>query len=271
MRYLESKPSPRFARRIRCFWSLEDAPRSTPTSEPVLPDGCLEIVFNLADRFRRFSFTGRPERQPRTLVAGQMTQRIVIGPEGRVKLFGVRFEPAGAFTGFGFPIGGLTDQIVPGDAIWGTRESCLYEQLAEARSFASRIGIFEEFWSDRESAGRPTAHELEYAVEIIGKTSGRTRVADIARGSGWSQRRLERTCSEQLGVTPKVFARIMRFQSLLHELGSGKEHELADVAVKCGFYDQPHMNREFQAIAGTSPLEYLADHHRISDLFTGAK
>src|SRR5436190_23474652 len=111
MNYQETLPSPRLAGYVKCYWALEFNGVDASEPEPVVPDGCIEIVFNLADRFRRFYGNGDVEVQPSSLIAGQMRESILIGPSGEVRLFGVRFQPAGACAFFRFDMSDLANRI----------------------------------------------------------------------------------------------------------------------------------------------------------------
>lgn len=265
MKYQESPPSAQFAGEIKCFWAIEDAAGADNEPQPVLPDCCPEIVFNLSDRFRRFHSENNFEMQPRTLVAGQMTRGILIGPSGNVNLFGVRFHPVGAFGAFTAPMSQLTDRIENADGIWGNAESLLHEQLSAAASFQERIECFESFLHLRQAKTKQISRELAYAVGVLQNCE--TRIASLARELGWSERRLERNFNDRVGVSPKMFSRILRFQRLVKLLETDGLADLSDAAIACGYYDQPHMNREFTSFAGTSPTAFLNASHRLSEIF----
>lgn len=265
MKYQESPPSDQFAGEIKCFWAIEDDAGVDNDPQPVLPDCCPEIVFNLSERFRRFHSDNNFELQPRTLVAGQMTQGILIGPSGNVKLFGVRFHPTGLFGAFTVPMSHFTDRIENADDLWGNAEGLLHEQLSAAASFHERIECFESFLLLRQAKTKHISRELAYAVAAL--QSSETRVASLANEIGWSERRLERTFNDRVGVSPKMLSRIMRFQRLVKLLEADGLADLSDAAIACGYYDQPHMNREFASFAGTSPTSFLNASHRLSEMF----
>ncbi len=265
MRYEESPPSAQFAGEVKCFWAIENEAGEDDAPQPVLPDCCPEIVFNLSERFRRFHSEDNFELQPRTLVAGQMTRGILIGPSGNVKLFGVRFHPTGAFGAFTSPMSQFTDRIENADHLWGSAESLLHERLSEAESFQERIECFESFLLLRQAKTKQISRELAYAVAAL--QSSETRVASLARELGWSERRLERNFNDRVGVSPKMFSRIMRFQRLVKLLEADGVADLSDAAIVCGYYDQPHMNREFASFARTSPTAFLNSSHRLSEIF----
>ncbi len=175
MEYRERQPSYKLARHIKRFWSLEYDPAGVAAEpETVLPDGCPEIVFNLSDRFRRID-SGTDEIQPATLFAGQMSRNIAIQPTGAVRLFGVRFHPAGASPLGGFPMCELTDQVIGIDCALGRGGPELEAKIWEANSFEQRITTFEEFFLDRLAAQRAWRRDLE----LCGRTHRRQRRSDL--------------------------------------------------------------------------------------------
>lgn len=239
--------------------------------DPVLPDGSPEIVFNLSDRFRILRDDGSIDLQPRAILAGQMTRHITIGPSGDVDLFGVKFLPTGAYGLLGVPLRDSSDRITALSDLWAIDEPLLYERLAEANSFWERITFFENFLAARIEAARSDDLEFKFAVGRIVESKGLVRIGDLAAEIGWSERRLERRFQERVGLTPKMFARVRRFQGLLSLLDANPACDLAFAALECGYYDQPHMNREFAAFAGTSPGGYLNSDNRLSEIFVSSE
>ena len=264
MKYFESPPSVKFATVVKCYWSIE-SDDIVHEPQPVLPDGCPEIVFNLADRFNRLNFAGGVELQPRALVAGQMRMGINIQPTGKVHLFGVRFLPAGAFGFLGSPMSEFTDRIVNASEVFGSGIDSVLQRLADADTFHRRIRLFEELLESYGDRVMKSSSEFAYALDLI-SDDGKP-IASVADHLGWSERRLERAFKERVGVSPKTFSRIIRFQRLLRLLESDAGLDLAAAAIDCGYYDQPHMNRDFASFAHTSPRAFLDASHRISELF----
>jgi AraC-like DNA-binding protein len=267
MKYFESKPSPRLVQNIKCFWSIRsDVGAGGP--EPVLPDGCPEIVFNLSDRFRRIYSDGSFETQPSAIVSGQLRSGISIMSTGHVDLFGVRFHPSGAFSVLGMPLRELTDRIEALDSVIGREARQLEEMIFSARDFHDRIHLFETFCVESVnglSAGDGLAGRL---VQTIVDHRGRISVSDLRSISGFGERKLERTFQRFVGLSPKTFARIVRFQSVVRRIETVESADLLDTALDFGYYDQSHMIREFREFSGKSPVAYFEEKHRISELFT---
>ncbi len=268
MEYLESPPSPSFRNVIRHYWSLEQsAAEAGEMREPVLPDGCPEIVFNLEDRFRKFTGDSDFELQPQTLIAGQMTSRIVIGPSGRVKLFGVRFEPFGAFAIFRMPVAEFTNRIERLDSVLQHGVSAMADRLAEAESFNRRIGIFESEFLRHIDLDLIPESRFRAAARILNSCRER-RISAVASELGWSERKLERDFLKYVGLTPKMFARVSRFSAIVRALETTGPGQLLDHAHEFGYYDQSHMINEFRGFAADSPTAFYDRSHRLSELFT---
>ena len=268
MIYSESQPSADLTEYIRCFWELRYSAHDTATPEPVLPDGCPEIVFNLSDHFLRVH-NDRLERQPRVLLAGQLTHRILIRPSGSVDLFGVRLQPAGAVSVLGIPVDEVTDKIVDlGDMERNVRS--MEDRIAAALSFKERIGLVESFVRRRLRQTIAGDQAAAIATNLICRFSGSEPVSRIRRRLDISERQFERRFKRTVGIGPKMFSRIVRFQSVLRTVQTGTSTNLLDAALGSGYYDQSHLIRDFREFSGMTPADYFDRVHGISDVFTGA-
>lgn len=271
MNYRETPPSDRLAGHIKRFWSLEyDAAGDRPQAETVLPDGCPEIVFNLSDRFERIHLAGS-EIQPSTLFAGQMSRSIAIQPTGCVRLFGVRFHPAGAFPLGGFPMHELTDRIIGIEGAVGREGKELEARTWDAENFEKRIAAFEAFFLKKLAAHSGKNDDISaYAARVISRSGGLISISRLSENLGVSERRLERRFRSRVGISPKVLARIVRFQTLLGRIQKAETPGILDVSLELGYYDQSHAIRDFREFSGTTPLGYFQKTHGLSDVFTGA-
>ncbi len=269
MEYSEVAPSPCLAEFIKCFWSIEDLGSADATPEPVVPDGCLELIFNLADRFQRIHGPDNTETQPITIVAGQMRRSVLLVPTGRISLFGIRFQHAGAFPFFQFSLSELTDRIEGIDTIWGADGREIEERICTAATFAKRIAIVESIFTTRLISNKKFDSSIIEAARLIVGNDGILPIRQVAELIGISERRLEREFKQKIGVSPKLFSRIIRFQKLLKSLEGDGTEGLLDKALAFGYYDQAHMVHEFKEFAGKSPTAFIDDAHRISEVFTG--
>jgi len=268
MRYTEFRPSPFLRRYIESYWLLRDeAPSSPAAAHRIMPDGCVELIFNLADPFRRIHPDGQIETQPTVLVAGQMRSCALIKPAGRVTLLGVRFRPAGALPFFHVPLHELTDHIAESSAVLGSWVIELQERLAAALARPHWHRQLENALHGRLRQRRSSDPMIEEAVRRILASAGRVQVERLFANLGMGARQIERKFQLLVGLRPKMLARIIRFQNLL-TLAGHESQAWGAVAQHAGYYDQAHLIHDFQQFAGQPPSAFLLEQTELSAFFT---
>ncbi|NNE65338.1 MAG: AraC family transcriptional regulator [Pyrinomonadaceae bacterium] len=267
MKYREFEPSPPADKLIKCYWTLESGDEFHEELEPIVPDGCPEIVFNLSAPFRQQTHRGL-ELQPKSILVGQMKSVTNIRPSGKISLFGVRFKPAGIGPFIKDDVSTTTGFIEDLSGVFGRKGELLEERLLEAKSVIERIAVFEKTFSIEILQGDDSSATVR-ALEMIGCDPSGVRIASVASCLGISQRHLERKFKSEIGLTPKYFARIVRIQNVLLSLNDQKTGNWADVCYSHGFSDQSHLIREFRSIAGSPPQKLVEQNRSMSELFTG--
>ena len=227
MPYLEHEPSAALRPWVECFWTRSS---DTPSGEHrILPDGCADLVFDLT--------AGESE------VVGTMTRPLILPPAGPSSMIGVRFNPGRAAAFLRMPLAEITDTRVPLGAIWKGWS----DGLLERRDFRATLEIVLLRRLDPERDRR-----VDAAVARIVVAGGNVRIDPLAREIGISRQHLARQFLHHVGVSPKTFARVVRFRRLTDSLNARTEG-WADVALEHGFYDQSHLIAEFRELAGTTP------------------
>ena len=249
MRYAEYAPSPALARVADCYWILEGHGSGVP--EPIIPDGRFEIILHYGVRFDRHHVDGSIERQPRSLVVGQMLAPISVGYRGTAGVAAIRLRPAAARAVLRCSAAELTNRSVDLEDLFGSTET-LRERLAGAAGDRDRVQLLDT-WLGALVRDLP-APEVGAATAAIAATAGTASLVQVASEAGLSLRQLERRFLADVGVAPKTFARLVRLQAALRQIADGQP--LADVAHACGYYDQPHMTRDFSVLAETSPAAW---------------
>jgi AraC-like DNA-binding protein len=245
VRYSEYPAAAPFDRLVDAFWTLTSDGRTPPRDAgAILPDGAVEIVLVC-----RGTVTAPPSRRP--------LRRFVLGPSDRVRrlkyrgaidLAGVRLRPTAAAQLFGRSVPAMADRIVPLAALLPH----LDRELGSA--VVSRDSVLE--WLGRRLAchartDRSLHPPLERAAGEIRRRHGRVRIGDLARTLGISQRQLERRFAAGIGLSPKRWCRIIRFQSALQAMSAGRAW--VDLAHDLGYADQAHFSREFREFSGEPP------------------
>ncbi len=217
------------------------------------------LEFYLQDRYRIVTVaTGAEHWAPRCVLVGPSTHRTAdLKLSGSLRVFSIRFSPVGFRALFGIPARLLRDQAIAAEQALGGEIVELHEQIA-ATEPAGWESIAEHYLLKRArildvSAERRLAAQ---AAATMQRSRGMVSVAGIAAESAVSTRHMERVFQEQIGVSPKVFARLLRLDHAL-EL-AGLDSNWADVASLCGYFDQSHLGRDFRAMTGATPMEFAA-------------
>ncbi|MEU8777379.1 helix-turn-helix domain-containing protein [Streptomyces sp. NPDC048606] len=168
----------------------------------------------------------------------------------------VEFTPLGAYCLLGLPLRHLADRVVHPDEIMGRRWVVrLTERLAATPDWAGRCALLDEAIAARLADGRRPSPVVMEAWQRLRATGGRASIGELAEATGRSRRRLEILFGEQIGLPPKVLARVLRFQNAV-TLPPVPGRSLAETAALCGYYDQAHFNREFRALTGLTPTRF---------------
>ncbi|MGH9723125.1 MAG: AraC family transcriptional regulator [Bryobacteraceae bacterium] len=263
MVYREVEPSPALRGLVRCYWTLESQTPLDP--QLVVPDGSMELIFHLGDPFE-LENGAATQLQSRLLLAGQLEGPVRLRATGQVNVIGVRFLPGGAYPFLRFPLGEITGRIEELANVWRAAARELLEQLQEGVCTGRRVALVDDFLTARLADRRAPETDAAVAstIDAIVRSGGRRPVASLHRDAGLSTRQLERRFERAVGLKPKMFARVMRFQNAVR---NAPQVRAADLAVECGYYDQAHMIRDFKQFCGTTPAEYLRVSHPMSDCF----
>jgi AraC-like DNA-binding protein len=168
---------------------------------------------------------------------------------------GAAFKRGGGFPFFHLPAGELHNTQVSLDVLWGPKASELRERLLGAQTPDARFQILER--ALLEQAARFTRHRaVAFALaEFSGLPQART-IAEVTGQIGLSQRRFIQVFNDEVGLTPKLFCRVRRFQEVLYVIRRETVIDWAALAYDCGYFDQAHFIHDFRAFSGINPTAY---------------
>ncbi len=251
-------PGPPLDACIDRFWLVSDTPPHP--RERILPSGTVQLVINLSDdEIRIFdpSDPARPRRYPGAVVSGPYSNFFLIDPLVHASIIGVYFRPGRAVPFLGVPASELADAHVDLEALWGPTAAELRERLCTAATPAKRFAVLEEVLLGRLRRSRPRHGAIPVALDAFEQADSAVKVRDLARRVGLSQRRFIQLFTAEVGLTPKLYGRVRRFQRAREFVRNATEPDWAAVAVACGFFDQSHLIRDFGEFSGLSPVAYL--------------
>jgi AraC-like DNA-binding protein len=254
MNYREMAPSAAAARYVKCYWLLED---DAPSREPqrIVPDGRCELILNLARPFES-QVAGQWQRQPQSFFAGQITRPLVLRCDGPASIVGIRFHPHGAADFLGLPVCELTNTIASLESV----SLPLYRQLQgllESGSPFAALGRLDKLLGHPRGRRREELTPIAAAVHQLERTAGQQRIATLADAAGLSLRQFQRRFRDVVGISPKLFSRMQRFQRVF-QASEAPDADWVEAALKNGYFDQSHLIRDFREFAGKAPTSLLA-------------
>jgi AraC-like DNA-binding protein len=257
--YRTLSPRPPLDAWIEQLWYWQGEPRAHAW-ESVIAGAGTGLMVNLAEDALRYydgPALSQPQRTRGIALAGPSTRTIAIDAF-QPRIMGVQFRPGGALALFGHALHGMRDAHVALDELLGSQADALYERLLDASDPETALRRLHDALAARAVSALPTHPALSFALARIDAAPCTTRVLPLAAAAGVSQRRLIDLFTDAVGVTPKVYLRLVRFQQVLDRVWEvNAPVDWSEVAFEYGYSDQSHLNREFRALAGLTPTEYL--------------
>jgi AraC-like DNA-binding protein len=270
--YREFDAAPALRPFVERLWWLE-GPAETIAAEPIPPDGRTEIIVHGGDPFAQLDETGQARVQDRVLFAGQLTRAVRLRPRGHARVVGAHLRPHAAHALFGVPQRDVTDSIVDLRNVHRGLARRLRDDAAGRESgeemIAALAGALE---AQAEAAQTRIAGATAVAVAIATGRKGLVQVADLAGALGLSARQVERLFDERVGLSPKFFLRVVRFQEVLR--GIRQETNATTWAARAaehGFYDQAHFIRDFKMFVGESPGAWHVGDESLAAVFSALR
>ncbi len=256
MRVFTHHPEPPLSELVELLWLVEGE-RPDRGLERVLPTGEMQLmVAPPGESFVAYDRAGGSERRYEdALFCGASSEPVVIDPATPASILGVRFTPAGAFPFLGCSAGDLGNTDVPLRELWGCEADELGERLHAASRPSAKFRLLEGALL-RLAAGAPEPHPaVGFALREFRLRP--RRIAEVVGAVGLSSRRFADLFREQVGLTPKLYCRVRRFQRVLGSITRRRPIAWSQLALDCGYFDQSHLNRDFKLFSGLTPTAYL--------------
>ena len=262
MPHLHFRPPAPLSRFLELLWYYEDPPKPH-RKERLMPDGCASLIINLNEDETRLydpDDTNKMNRLSGCSVGGPHTRCFVIDSDEQVAVIGASFRPGGAVPFLKLPSDELHNQHIDLEDLWGNLARELRERALAAKSAQAKLRVLELALLERAAGmfdGQPV---VEYAVGTFLSQPETARITEVADRTGFSSRRFIELFKQHVGMPPKLFCRVRRFQKVLHRITCGKPVNWSAVALDGGYFDQAHFIHDFKAFSGINPVKYLADY-----------
>ncbi|MET9272709.1 helix-turn-helix domain-containing protein [Kribbella sp. NPDC003557] len=225
-----------------------------------LPSRYLTVIVTL-DEPLGVARPGGPVAKYDALVGGLHSTAVHVGQTPSRAGVQLNLTPSAARVLLGLPPGELASGVLGLDEVLGRRARELTGQLRDAATWSARFGLVEswllrQLGERRAGAVRP---ELGWAWRRLCESSGGLGVQELASEVGWSRRHLTERFRSEFGLPPKVASRVLRFELVTATLRRRPHTRLAELSATAGYADQAHLTREFRAIAGCSPRQWMTE------------
>jgi AraC-like DNA-binding protein len=255
-------PGPPLCEFVELMWFGDDyiVPHAL---ERVLPTGEMSLIINLYED-RTCVYDSQDHSKYKThnggILVGAYSQFTVIDTAEQRSTVGAVFKPGGAFPFFKLPAGELQDTDVALDTLWGAEARLLREQLLEAKTPEAKFAAFEGALLKRMTAASDPPHPaVRFAVGNFRRAPNRA-ISTVTDQIGLSERRFIQLFAQQVGLTPKLYCRVQRFQRVLRHIARCNDCiDWTEIALTCGYFDQAHFIHDFRAFSGINPSSYVTN------------
>lgn len=249
MLYREFQPNNLLTPYIEAYW-IACGFHEPEEFHRILPDGCVDIILSL----NASAHFGLNPFCPN--IIGTMTTFYNGSYASDVNLVGIRFRPAG-FTAFcRVPIYEFTDRRIDLTLVESLFDQHFYANLPEKETTEEVIQHLDSYFMQKLNKLFIPEKQIVYAIQLIRQSNGLLSLNEIANESCLSLRHFERKFKTVVGISPKAFCKIMKFQYTCNYLKINSDSNLYITAIDCGYYDKAHLIKDFKLLSGTPPSHF---------------
>lgn len=225
------------------------------------------LTFNFKKQPEQHAYSGKIlQLDKQAYLFGQsVCPRIVTTNEQGIDILGVKFKPLGISRITGINMECIADRIIAAEDIWGNELELLCDEMQSAPSLEETLAVLEKFLLQkyRSTSLHYRVSHAQNAVSLITNSNGKLHIKVLQDQTNTSRKTLERAFTHYLGVAPKLYSRIVRFNAV-KEIMDTKDvsDNLTSLALDFGFYDSSHFAAEFKYFSGFTPVSYLKQNHK---------
>jgi AraC-like DNA-binding protein len=251
---LSCQSAPALRHLIRYYYQVEVRLTGRIAVQPVPARSpqAIEFTFGAPYEVRRLDRSGTRIAYPIALIGSQTFRRVDLHMRGNIDAFTIVFQPGGVSTLFSVPAEELTNDDFEAQAVLGRELGELLRRLGDVSLFADRVRIADAYLCAKRRAPDSISGMTNAAMKVL-STGGCVRVSDLAHQAGLGTRQFERRFRHEIGVPPKLYARIVRFEAALRCKSTSPDTHWTDIAHSLGYHDQMHMVHDFNRLSGDSP------------------
>lgn len=265
MLFKRFKPSGNIKTYLKESWVFEDSDPSIHRQK-IIPDGYCEIIFHYRSPYK-INLNGKWEKQSQTLFAGQISRHFFLENTGASGMIGLKLKPAAPYQLFGLNMDQFKDKVVDLKLILGSIDHQMVQFSNPGTPLRERVKLAELWLLSllKPDAMRKSKRVMD-VVEIIFQQKGLIDIESLSKRIHISKRHLEREFKEVVGLTPKFFCRIIRFNYIFEIMKAGDKSWI-DIALQSGHFDQSHFIKNFKEFTGEEPSQYGFNEKNLANFF----
>lgn len=257
------QPSVPLAPYVKQYWLMKSD--AIGHAQGIIPTGYISMYFHRASPLLSIE---KKEMLARAYISGQTADYSNLELTGSMDLLCVDFHPFGANAFFKIPLHEFRNESISIGDIEDKELLILQRQILNESDDQTCIHLIERFLIKRLHTFKDYNYNRILAIIETVNNNPSVDINTLADIACLSYKQFKRVFTKEVGTTPKEFTRIIRFQRALYALQLKPEISLTQLAFECGYYDQPHLIREFKSFSGYTPREYFAVCAPYSDYFT---
>ncbi len=242
-----------------------------PAQHLGMPSPYMTVIFTLAEPLE-IARHADPRQSPgvySSMVGGLHSSPALVVHHGAQSGIQLQLSPLAARPLAGLPAGELASMDIAAEEILGPLATQVSERIQAAGTWSARFAVLDQLLGDALHVEQTVPDEVARAWTLLLRSGGTVPISEVARDVGWSQRHLSNQFTREIGLRPKMAARVIRFHRARHVLqrnvGGGRPN-IAGVAAQCGYFDQGHLIRDWQQFTGLSPTNWIAHEFRNSQV-----
>ena len=242
---------------------------TTIRREKIVPDGYPEMMFDYGSPYRA-NITGEWYIQGTDLIAGQIRNHFYLENTGVVGIVAIKFQPWALHQLFNLHMPSLVDTVLEVDGDLGIALNGIKNICISKHSFQDKVVQLETCFQEIIEAKSLPISNAEKAVKDLIVSNGSLKLKNLREQYSLSERGLERYCKDYIGVSPKFYARILRFSHIFKLLQKDQEPDWTDISLQAGYYDQSHFIKNFKEFTGENPTDYPFFEKNMANFFLQA-